>query len=247
MTPKSHALVGLALSLSLCACRPPVAQNQPTLTGDPVERSTLTVDPGTSPVPFTVVGYQWQRCETPASCVDIPQATASNYTLQAADVDNTVKAKLTEQISNVLIVVVSSPSATVRAAPPMLQTAPLLSGGTTEGATVSGTTGTWASSRPPTFVQQWRRCNSAGNACVDLPGATSLTYAIASADVGGTLRLHVIATNSGGSAAADSLPLSIPLVLPVNTQLPVITGVARAGDTLHASTGTWTEIGRAHV
>jgi hypothetical protein len=55
-----------------------------------------------------------------------------------------------------------------------------------------------------TFTYQWQRDG------VDIPGATSQTYALAAADKGKDLTVDVTATNTGGTATASSLPIAIP-------------------------------------
>jgi hypothetical protein len=68
-----------------------------------------------------------------------------------------------------------------------------------------------------------------------------------STDVGKTLRVVVTASNAGGSGTATSTasaviapaPARPSVAAPVNTVLPVISGSAQQGQTLSASTGSW--------
>lgn len=55
-----------------------------------------------------------------------------------------------------------------------------------------------------TFAYQWRRCDSSGNGCVDIVGATAGTYTLSGADVGFTVRVAVTATNSASSSVYSS-------------------------------------------
>jgi hypothetical protein len=75
--------------------------------------------------------------------------------------------------------------------------------------------GAWSGTSPISYGYQWRRCNSSGASCVDISGATSTGYTVAAADVSHTLRVHVTATNSAGSATADSA--ATPVVLSSST------------------------------
>jgi hypothetical protein len=70
-----------------------------------------------------------------------------------------------------------------------------------QGETLSASTGTWTGA-PTSYAYQWRRCDDAGNNCVDINGATSVTYKLNGGDVGHTLVVIVTATNPCGSAIA---------------------------------------------
>ena len=55
-----------------------------------------------------------------------------------------------------------------------------------------------------TFAVQWMRCDANGDGATPIAGATSYSYLPTTDDVGGTLRLQAIATNSAGSTTALS-------------------------------------------
>lgn len=82
--------------------------------------------------------------------------------------------------------------------------APTISGTAQVGQTLTAANGTWSSQTTPTFAYQWQRCDTAGNNCGSISGATSHTYAVQNADVNSTLRVVVTATNSSGSGSATS-------------------------------------------
>ena len=61
------------------------------------------------------------------------------------------------------------------------------------------------------------------------------------ANLGATIRVVVTATNAAGSASASSAATALVAAAgPVNIVLPVISGTTTDGQTLGASSGTWT-------
>jgi hypothetical protein len=93
-------------------------------------------------------------------------------------------------------------------APPTLTSAPSVSGTPTAGQTLTSASGDW-SGKALTFTYQWQRCDSSGSSCGDAAGATGTSYALASGDVGDTIRVVVTASNKNGSASASSTPTSV--------------------------------------
>ena len=126
------------------------------------------------------------------------------------------------------------------AAVPVNTSAPTISGTLRVGETLRANNGTWSNS-PTSFVVQWRRCSSAGNACVTI--AAGSTYLLVAADAGRTLRVRVIARNADGAGAADSAATGVvgaaPGAVPVNTSPPTITGTPQVGQELMAGEGSW--------
>jgi hypothetical protein len=115
-------------------------------------------------------------------------------------------------------------------------------GGTAEvGSTVTANPGTWAGSTPISFQYQWRICGADGGACHDIAGATSQTYKFTSADLGNTARVGVLAGNADGSSSATSAATAKIAAAsgPTLTAEPTISGDAKVGSTLTATTGTW--------
>ena len=101
--------------------------------------------------------------------------------------------------------------------------------------------GTWSGTPPIGYTYQWRRCDSTGNACTDVAGATTQTYTLAGADVGSTVRVVVTASNAGGSATVPSAATAVvagPLP-PANMSAPTISGTAQEGQMLSADPGSW--------
>jgi hypothetical protein len=81
---------------------------------------------------------------------------------------------------------------------------PAISGTPQVGQTLTASNGTWTTQSTPTFAYQWQDCDSAGNNCASISGATAQTYKVQSSDVGKTIRVVVTATDSGGSTSATS-------------------------------------------
>ncbi len=79
---------------------------------------------------------------------------------------------------------------------PVCSVNPAVTGTTTQGSTLTCTTGTW--SKSPAFTYQWFR------SLVAVAGATANTRVLAAGDVGGTMTCTVTATKSGVSAVATS-------------------------------------------
>jgi hypothetical protein len=92
---------------------------------------------------------------------------------------------------------------------PTNSAAPTISGTPQVGQTLTANPGTWNSSTTPTFTYQWQRCDTAGNNCGSIAGATAQTYTVQSADVNSTLRVVVTATNPSGSGSATSAQTAV--------------------------------------
>jgi hypothetical protein len=81
--------------------------------------------------------------------------------------------------------------------PPVAASPPTISGAATQGQTLTESQGSW-SNGPTGYSYQWERCDSAGNSCQAIAGATAQTYKLAGADVGHTLRVQEAASNVSG-------------------------------------------------
>jgi hypothetical protein len=134
---------------------------------------------------------------------------------------------------------------------PIAVSAPTITGGFAPqtGQQLSTTNGTW-SGATGVFTYVWQRCDSSGNSCSAIGGATASTYAVVSADVGNTLRSIVTASNVAGTTqSAASTATGVVTVAgsvnpPANLTPPVISlpsgeTAPMVGDILFATAGTW--------
>ena len=217
----------------------------PTISGRLAQGETLTEGHGGWASTPTSYAYQWQDCNTSgASCSGITGATGPTYTLAAGDVGDTIRVQETAFDNGVA----SSPAASqatgvILPAPPANTGAPTIAGTARQGQILADSNGTW-SGAPTSYTYQWEDCNTAGNACSPIAGATAQEYELTPADVGNTIRVSEAGVNAGGSGTpASSSPTAVvaaALMLPANTKAPVVTGTASVGKRLSVTTGTWT-------
>jgi hypothetical protein len=84
---------------------------------------------------------------------------------------------------------------------PSPTSAPILVGYPVEGDTLSAEPASWTG-EPTQFGYQWLRCDSAGEGCAPIAGATSSAYLLTASDVGSTVRVAETAGNAGGFGTA---------------------------------------------
>lgn len=127
--------------------------------------------------------------------------------------------------------------------PPVNVVPPSIAGDVRYGQRLTAAEGGWESETQPVYSYQWERCDSSGNSCVNVGGATDNTYLVGASDVGSTFKVQVTASNADGSATATSAPTGSANTnlagLPVNTGLPQISGPAAEERMLTADKGTW--------
>jgi RHS repeat-associated protein len=141
-------------------------------------------------------------------CTDISGATASSYTPVAADIGGNVRVAVIATNADGSTTSSSAQTAPVQELTTPQNTAlPTITGQPSAGATLTAHNGSWTNS-PTSYTYQWRRCDTVGSNCQDIPGATAATYVFQSADVGVRLRVVVTATNADGSGNATSMPTS---------------------------------------
>jgi len=168
------------------------------ITGTAAVGETLTADlgtwTGTAPITYT---YQWYQDDGTA----ISGATSSTYTIDAAYEGDTIYVEVVgDNELNLPNTARSLNTATITEAlsVPVNTVLPAISGLEQVGQEGTCSTGTWTGLPTPTYSYQWE------NEGVEISGATSATYTYQATDEGDTLTCVVTATNSEGSATAES-------------------------------------------
>ncbi len=134
--------------------------------------------------------------------------------------------------------------ATATSNPPSNTTSPAVSGSPIENQTLATTNGNW-SGNPTKLAYLWADCDAAGASCTVIAGASASRYTLIARDVGHTIRSVVVATNASGNglgASNATSAVSAPVQQtppPSASASPTISGSAVQGQTLKASTGTW--------
>ena len=169
----------------------------------------------------TSYGYQWQRCDAGGgSCADLVGATSASYAVVAGDAGSTLRVVVIA--SNAGGPSAPAPSvvtAVVTVPPPPPVPVNTACCGWCRGRRRSARScrrrrepGRTHRRRTGTIGGDVRRCGS----CADLVGATSASYAVVAGDAGATLRVVVIASNTGGpSAPATSVVTAVVTTPPV--------------------------------
>lgn len=127
---------------------------------------------------------------------------------------------------------------------------PVVSGIAQEGSTLSTTRGLWSLSGAPltggTYTFSWQRCSSTSSNCLTIAGATAQRYLVVAADIGHTIRSHVIVFLVGNQPGrANSHTTAVVTAAgtgPVNSAAPSVTGVAKVGQALTADPGQWSGV-----
>jgi hypothetical protein len=142
----------------------------------------------------------------------------------------------------VMLALIAGVGAAASSVAPRNTSPPTISGTAREGQTLTASPGSWSGTTPISYSYQWMRCSSTVSDCTAITGAKSKTYTLTSNDVGKRLIVVVRATNSSGSNTAQSSatktvgPKAEP---PKSTAPPTISGSPVQGQTLTASTGTF--------
>ncbi len=212
----------------------------PTIQGTVQVAQTVRAQPAVWTVPTRSEKYQWRRCDADgADCVDIPGAALQTYNITVADKDHTLVVHETATSPGRTATAVSA-AATVADQPlPVASILPAISGTPARAANLQATRGSWAND-PTHYAYAWMRCDSAGDNCAAIPGATRTNYALEAADVGSTVTFAVTATNTEGSTVAVADPTAVvAAVLPQVATVGPIIGTLQVPKTLQVIRPTW--------
>jgi hypothetical protein len=230
----------------------PVNVTAPSVAGSPVVGVASIASIGEwegNPTPD--LSYQWQKC--PAfndlpRCAAISGANALSYTPALADAGQFLRIKVTATNMSGTAVAYSAISASHPVASrPAISTAPVLTGGITQGTTLTVTKGTWSGTPVPVLTVQWYRCTEAlGTAatavpsdCAAIEGQTALTYTSREADLGSGIRVVISATNGSGTVYAATAATARIASLPRISVAPGIIGEPAVGELLAVRGATW--------
>jgi hypothetical protein len=187
------------------AVRGPTLTIGPSVGGVATQRQQLVASTGiwqgVGPIVF---GFHWYRCDLNGGhCQTIGGATSAAYTPVLKDVGETIALTVTATDSVGPAVAYASLVGPVAGedSPLTPTTLPTLTGAATVGGTLAIARGVWAT--PPTgFTYAWLRCNANGRLCVAIPGATTPSYLLTTADAGHALVADVVASGAGTTQAA---------------------------------------------
>ena len=205
----------------------PTNTSPPTVTGTAQQGRTLTANSGTWANGPSTFFYRWQRCTADGTgCSNITNATRRTYLLRDADVDNTVRVVVTASNSDGQTSTNSAVTDLVSSnAAPKNTAKPAIGGNPQVGAELTADHGMWTGG-VRSFAYQWQRCDTAGNGCTNVTGATGSSYGVRVIDAGHTMSVVVTATNLAGSATAGSdatrVVLAAPTTQPAANHRPTI-------------------------
>ena len=231
-------LTGLVLTLASASALPVVS-------GESTKGSTLSTTTGAWNVNVLYFTYQWQRCTTSelASCTTLSGAASSSYVTLSEDVGKFVRAIVTAPAAGTYS---SGSASTILFGPissvPQQTGSASVSGAFFENETVTAVLSTYVAYPAPTITYQWQRCAGGMlSGCESIVGATNRSYSISPGDVGSSLRfLATVQNNLGGIIVPSAMSTVVsPQSVPVNTELPLMTGYAHVSYSISVTSGVW--------
>ena len=185
--------------------------------------------------------FQWFQCTSSSnsSCTtSLGAASASNtYTLKPTDVGTRIVVVVTAFVG---AGAASSMSAQSLAVAPLNTGASVISTPSPQqdGQVFSASIGAWDGAGGLTIAYQWKRCDSGGNGCAAIGGATGQTYTATAADVGQTLKATTTASKGGSATTGSNDSAATAVIAPRNSVVPPISGNATDGQVLSTPAST---------
>jgi hypothetical protein len=217
----------------------PLVVTPPQVSGEPKVGATLSCSQGTWKNEPTGFEYKWLRTRSGEAAETIKAAASSTYVLAGEDQGDAVSCKVTASNSaGSSTPAASSNSVMVKGEAPNVNKPPEVTGTREVGRTLTcfNPESNWGGSRPLTFKYAWRRSGAVIS--------SAATYTVQPSDEGRSLLCEVTASNSEGSATAESASVTIQPPLPENLKQPTISvnggGEPQPGKKLTCSPGTWT-------
>jgi Ca2+-binding RTX toxin-like protein len=212
----------------------PHNRDTPELFGGNTVDSPITVEGGTwdgsTPITFT---YSWRICNPqgdPETCVQIPGATDDTFTPTADDIGRAIRVWVTgTNVAGSDVVVTNHTFPIVDKAhfAPSASISPLVGGTPGIGRQLTANIGEYDGDAPIKTQFSWQRCDATGEACHVIAKAKKVVYFPTPADVGYTLRIAVVATNTYGDTTELSTPTEPIAALPPHVKGRHIVGTKR--------------------
>ena len=182
---------------------PPVNTVPPSFEGTASVGETLSADVGEWSPPAKSFDFQWQLCDAEGEgCENVDGATAQSFVVPGAAEGGRVKLSVTAHNRGGEETAESGLGEVIGAMqPPLNVGAPWFPETARESRPLTPEVGDWTGGGPMTFAYQWLRCDSNGDECVEIPGATAATHTPVDEDLGLRLRVEVTATNASGNAS----------------------------------------------
>ena len=204
----------------------------------PVASFTVTAEPAGSPSSFnasassvaygTITSYAWKFGDGATATTSTPTTTHTYaaegaYTATLTETDS-AGTSATQVFTGQTVSrngganAQTTRSVTVPPPAPVNSTLPSIAGIAQQNLALTEVHGTWTNS-PTGYSYQWLRCNSAGEGCSAISGATGQTYTLLAEDVGHRLRVQETASNAGGPSSPEASPVSA-VVNPLPQEAP---------------------------
>ncbi|WP_265521830.1 hypothetical protein [Oerskovia flava] len=198
----------------------------PTVSGTVRVGNKVTAKPGTWS-PSATLTYQWKLDGKALS-----GATTSTYTPTAATHGKKLTVTVTGKRTGYSTVSTTSTATTVAAGTFTVVPTPKISGTAHVGKTLKASPGTWSPAAKASY--QWKANGKA------IKGATSSTYTLRVTDHAKTITVTVKGTRTAYASTSVTSKATAKIAKPfTKTVAPRISGTARVGSTLKATTGAW--------